>query len=116
MAGAVLDAVPIVLARAARGATGAPVIVVHLEGAGPLPRVPVPVGIFAVLERVNAIRAWATFEEGLRVAGDLPLMVVAPDVGTHGVLDFAGIPDLIARGERAARAALTNHPLLRGAR
>lgn len=114
--GAVLDAVPVALARAARGAGGAPVIVVHLEGAGPFPRAQVPAGIFAVLERVNAIRAWATFEEGLRAAGDLPLVVVAPDVGTHGVLDFAGVPGLIAKGEHAARVALANHPLLRGVR
>jgi NTE family protein len=100
--GAVLDAAPIALARAVRGATTAPVILAHLEGATPLPRVPPPAGIFGVLERVNAIRARETFDQGLRAAHDLPLVVIAPDV--------------VRKGELAARAALANHPLLRGAR
>lgn len=127
--GGVLDPLPVALARCASrqasvhhvgglpvqlgGKAGPAVIAVNLETVGPGERTPTPGGMFGLLERAETIRSRLAVQQRLAECGDLPLILLAPEVSDRGIFDLRAIGPVIDEGERAALAALTGHVLLR---
>ncbi len=120
--GAVLDPVPVSLARLL--APGLPVVAVVLSplvepasrpGFLPLP-LPVPAPIAERLTRMRIAQAFGIFVSAVDVGGrmiaelrlkvDAPDVVVRPDVGGIGLLDKVDVHKVVRLGEKAAEAAL----------
>jgi NTE family protein len=120
--GAVLDPVPVSIAR--QFAPALPVVAVILDTAGPsparLPQLPLPVSVPApIVERLTRTRVAQAFSVFLRsvdvgsrrmaemrLKEDAPDVIIRPDVGDIGLLDKVDVHRVIRLGERAADVAL----------
>jgi len=120
--GAVLDPVPVSVARSL--SPGLPVVAVVLEasaeggdGLAGIPlRMPVPAQLVARLTRTRVAQAFSIFLQSvdlgsrklaeMRLKLDAPDVVIRPDVGGIGMLDKVDVHRIVRTGEKAAEAAL----------
>ena len=130
MDGGVLDPLPLLQARALRGQVvhhvdgvpvtlrghraGPVVVAIHLEEIHTDRRVETPASMFGLLDRSETIRSQIAVQRNLEACGDLPLILVSPDVADRSIFDFREIGEVVAAGETATLATLTDHPLLFG--